>query len=232
MSTHPEVLWAQRSSAVEAEKNIIYLTVNLPEINESTLKLDIQPNEISFDTKAGRPEEKEYKFNLKLFGEIDPEKSTKNLTTRSLVMVLRKAEQKHEFWPRLTGDKKIPYVKTDFSKWVDEDEQEGVDEEELGGGMGGMDDMMGGMGGMGGMPGMGGMGGMGGMPGMGGMGGMGAGGMDFEKMMADIKANKDGAGPEGIDPADSDSDDSDGPPPLEAVEGGAEKPAASSSSSS
>ena len=47
------------------------------------------------------------------------------------------------------------YVKTDFGKWVDEDEQDGEPvkpEEDM--------DPMGGMGGMGGMPGMGGMGGM------------------------------------------------------------------------
>ena len=36
-------------------------------------------------------------------------------------------------------------------------------------------------------------------------------------MMADMKANKDGSGPDGVDPADSDDDD-DGPPPLEDAE--------------
>lgn len=78
---------------------------------------------------------------------------------------------------------KNAFLKTDFSKWVDEDEQDEAPADVP-------DDMdMGGMGGMGGMPGMGGMGGMpgmggmGGMPGMGDMGGMGgAGGMDFEKV--------------------------------------------------
>lgn len=131
------------------------------------------------------------------------------------------------------------FIKTDFDRWVDEDEQDGVEADK---GFGEEDDFsgMGGMGGMGGMPGMGGMGGMGGMPGMGGMGGMpgmggmggGPGGMDFEKvrvahthkpkfsddflqMMADFqKNNKDGAA--GMDAPDSDSDDDDdGPPPLE-----------------
>lgn len=81
MSTHPEVLWAQRSSESEEDKvrvlyldltlctvfligllffrlgatqNIVYLTVNLTEINESSLKIDIQPKEITFEAKAGR----------------------------------------------------------------------------------------------------------------------------------------------------------------------------------
>lgn len=96
-----------------------------------------------------------------------------------MTYVLRKKTPKAEFWPRLTKEKvKNAFIKTDFDKWVDEDEQDGVAVEEEDG------DPMGGMGGMGGMPGMGGMGGMpgmGGIPGMGGMGGLPE-GMDFEKV--------------------------------------------------
>lgn len=60
------------------------------------------------------------------------------------------------------------FLKTDFDKWVDEDEQDGAADEDLGmgmdggAGMGGMDpsmmqSMMGGMGGAGGAGGMGGL---------------------------------------------------------------------------
>lgn len=42
--------------------------------------------------------------------------------------------------------------------------------------------------------------------------------------MAEIKANKDGSGPEGVDPGDSDSDDGEGPPPLEDAEKPEDKP--------
>lgn len=103
-------------------------------------------------------------------------------------MTLVKADLNTEYWPRLSKDKKVAFIKTDFSKWVDEDEQDGeVPEKE--------DDDMG-MGGMPGMPGMGGMGGMGGMPGMeglGGMGGMGGGmpgmgGMDIQQVRHMITA--------------------------------------------
>lgn len=103
------------------------------------------------------------------------QQSKSSLTSRHFALVLRKKEKKAEYWPRLTKAKvKSNFIKTDFSKWVDEDEQDGEpikDDDFDMGGMGGMP----GMGGMGGMPGMG---GMGGMPGMGGMGGMG--GMDLE----------------------------------------------------
>jgi hypothetical protein len=37
------VLWAQRSSATDAEKNFIYLTITIPDVPEKSLKLDIQP---------------------------------------------------------------------------------------------------------------------------------------------------------------------------------------------
>jgi hypothetical protein len=84
------------------------------------------------------------------------------LNSRSLNLVLRKKVKQSEYWPRLTKDKaKNAFLKTDFSKWVDEDEQGATgdvpDEPE---------------------PDMGDMG-MGGLPG--GMGG--PGGMDFEKVI-------------------------------------------------
>ncbi|KAF8887773.1 HSP20-like chaperone [Infundibulicybe gibba] len=206
MTQHPEVLWAQRSSESDEAKNVLYMTVNLPDIQESTLQYDLQPTKLTLKTKTGDPSKgiqvKEFEFELEFFAEVVPELSTKKLTTRSFNLTLRKKEKKTEYWPRLTKEKvKNAFLKTDFSKWVDEDEQDGAEkdvEEDMDpmGGMGGMGGMPG-MGGMGGMPGMGGMGGMPGMGGMGGMPGMGGG------------ADLDEDGP--------DSDD-DGPPPLEAAE--------------
>ncbi|EAU92963.1 wos2 [Coprinopsis cinerea okayama7 len=205
MVQHPEVLWAQRSSTSDAAKNIIYLTVNLPNIDPSTLEYKLTANSIHFKAKAGTPTaDKEYGFDIDLFEEVDPEASKNNLTTRSLVAVIRKKELKEEYWPRLTKEKvRNAFIKTDFDKWVDEDEQDG--------GAPDLDDM-------------------GDDFGMGGMGGMGGpGGMDFSKMMAQM-----GGGAGGFDPSslgnlggdsgpsmpsgdDSDSDD-DGPPPLEDAE--------------
>lgn len=63
-------------------------------------------------------------------------------------MILRKKNNSAEYWPRLTKEKvKNLWIKTDFAKWVDEDEQDGadkVDESEFAGmggppGAGGMD---------------------------------------------------------------------------------------------
>jgi hypothetical protein len=35
-------------------QNIVYVTVNLPDINSSTLKLDINSDSISFEATAGK----------------------------------------------------------------------------------------------------------------------------------------------------------------------------------
>ncbi|KAF8876220.1 HSP20-like chaperone [Mucidula mucida] len=197
MSIHPEVLWAQRSSTSEPEKNIIYLTVNVPDIVQDSLECNLTSTSISFKAKNVKCSDgKTYAFDLDFFSEIDTEHSVKKFTSRSLSFVLRKKELKEEYWPRLTKEKvRNAFLKTDFSKWVDEDEQEGVAVETED-----MDPM--GMGGMGGMP-----------P-----------GMDFEKMMAQMggmggmDGGMGGAGPSGAGADNDDDSDDDGPPPLEDAE--------------
>ncbi|KAK2654184.1 hypothetical protein Ddye_014040, partial [Dipteronia dyeriana] len=86
-----------------------------------------------------------------------------NTGVRSIFCILEKAET--GWWKKLLcGDGKTPhYIKVDWDKWVDEDEDTGGDLD-----LGGMD--FSGMGGMGGVGGMGGMGGMAGLEGLGGMG--------------------------------------------------------------
>ncbi|GAA5973154.1 hypothetical protein JCM8115_000221 [Rhodotorula mucilaginosa] len=236
--THPELLWAQRSSDSDPERNIIYLTIAAPEL-DSDFDLKVSDgNKLSFHGKsravsskgtAADLDAKEYQFEYELFGDV--EEVRRGLTGKGVQVVLRKKELSDEYWPRLVKEKgKNSRITTDWSKWVDEDEQdaEAVDDDF---GAGGMPDM-GGMGG-GGMPGMG-AGGPGGMDfasmmgGAGGAGGMdfasmmggaggagGAGGMDFAKMMEQMKAAGVG-GPEGAEgEGEADSSDDEGPPPLE-----------------
>ncbi|KAG6872464.1 hypothetical protein C0995_009567 [Termitomyces sp. Mi166 len=197
MTTHPEVLWAQRSSATDDAKNIIYLTVNLPDIQESSLVYELTSSSISFKAKTGDAArgipDKAYEFKLDFYAEVAPELSTKKLTTRSFSVVIRKKDKQEEYWPRLTKERvKNPFLKTDFSKWVDEDEQEGATIPEDDG-----DDFSGGLGDMGGS-----------MPG----------GMDFEKMMAQMKESGASGVPAPSDEGDDDDSDDDGPPPLEEAE--------------
>ncbi|KAL8660809.1 MAG: hypothetical protein Q9202_006182 [Teloschistes flavicans] len=166
--TTPEVTWAQRSSATDAEKNFIYLTIAAPDC--AKIDVDLKLTSLTF---TGHSETKEttYHVALEFYAEIDVENSKTHHTSRDVFFVLRKKEQKEEYWPRLLKEsKKMHFLKTDFDKWVDEDEQDGAPED-LPAGMGGMPPM----GGMGEDGGFGGLdfsklgGGAGGMPGMGDM---------------------------------------------------------------
>ncbi|BFZ58990.1 p23 chaperone protein wos2 [Savitreella phatthalungensis] len=203
----PEVRWAQRSSDTVHEKNIVYLTVVTPDIVSP--KLDIQAK--SVDVSGADKHGKTYKLHLDLYDEIEPAETKQRHNDLNLLFVLQKKTDRAEFWPRLCATKeKLHYVRTDFDKWVDEDEQdEQVDADA--GGMGDMASMMGGAGGMGGLD-------FSKLAGMNGMGGAG-GDMDFSSMMASMgQSGQDGAD------ADNDSDDEDeedrstaAPPKLEEV---------------
>ncbi|CAF9939727.1 MAG: hypothetical protein ALECFALPRED_008272 [Alectoria fallacina] len=165
--TTPEVLWAQRSSTSDPERNYVFLTISAPDVPNKSFKVDLKPASLTF-TGHSDTKKTTYHVELEFYGEIDVENSKTNHTSRDVEFVLRKKDLKEEYWPRLLKEsKKVHFLKTDFDKWVDEDEQDAAPEEDMGG--------MGGMGG--GMPGMEGMGGMGGMGGDGGFGGI-----DFSKL--------------------------------------------------
>ncbi|KAK7536146.1 HSP20-like chaperone [Phyllosticta citribraziliensis] len=170
----PEVLWAQRSSTTDVARNIVYVAISAPDVPKDKMKLDIQPTKITFsghsDTKSV-----DYAVELELYAEVDPKESKVNHTGKNVELVLRKAELAAEYWPRLLKEsKRQHFLKTDFDKWVDEDEQDENVE----------DDYLSQMGGAGGMPG-------GGMPGGGDFGGI-----DFSKLGA--AAGGDGADLSGL----------------------------------
>ncbi|KAI1480676.1 HSP20-like chaperone [Daldinia eschscholtzii] len=156
----PEVLWAQRSSNAEPEKNFIYLTISVPDVPKENLKLDLQPTGLTF-TGHSETLKRTYHLELTFYAEIDPAESKVHHTDRNVELKLRKKELNDEYWPRLLKDsKKVQFLKTDFDKWVDEDEQNEAPEDDFSQ-----------------------FGGMGGMPGMGGAGGD-FGGIDFSKLGA------------------------------------------------
>jgi hypothetical protein len=172
----PEVLWAQRSSDSDATKNFVYLTISVPDVPKDDLKLDLKPTGLTF-TGTSATLKRKYHVELEFFAEVDPEESKISHTAKNIEIKLQKKELKEEYWPRLLKEnKKLHFLKTDFDKWVDEDEQNEAPEEDFSQ-----------FGGMGGMPGMGGggqdfsgidfskLGGPGGMDGLGDLGGLGAG---------------------------------------------------------
>jgi len=137
----PAVVWAQR-------KDKVFLTIQLENcVNPS---VEIKDGSLYFKGKGGTGQT-DYEVLMEFNKEIDPEDSKYQTTGREIIFVLQKKEESTGFWPRLLKDsKKVHYLKTDFSKWRDEDDSD-VDEQEAFN----LDEMMSSMGGMqGGMPGM------------------------------------------------------------------------------
>lgn len=124
------VLWAQRSSASDAAKNIVLLTINVPDVPASNLKLDLKPTSLTF-TGHSDTLKKTYHLELEFYAEIDTEESKIHHTAKNVEINLRKKELDEAYWPRLLKDsKKVHFLKTDFDKWVDEDEQNEAPEQE------------------------------------------------------------------------------------------------------
>lgn len=114
MSRHPEVLWAQRSDK-------IYLTISLPDAKNVNLKSE-PDGKFSFSASGlhGEP----FELELELFGKINPEDSKVNNGLRNIFCTLHKKEK--GWWNRLlkSDEKPAPYIKVDWNKWCDEDEEE------------------------------------------------------------------------------------------------------------
>ena len=100
-----------------------------------------------------------FSFDLQLFDEVVVEESKWNTKGRNIILnISKKDKDRDEHWPRLTKEKtKNPHIQIDWSRWVDEDEEdekpptEDFDPSGMNDfNMGDMANMMGG-GGMGGM---------------------------------------------------------------------------------
>lgn len=195
------------------------MTIDLKDVTEE--KIDLTAEKLTFTGKAMGGDT--YSCELEFIKEVDPEKSTYKVSPAKVAFLIMKKVEEEEHWPRLLKDKKLEKtnVKIDWSKYVDEDEENGgFDTDETAGGMGmggGMPGMGGGMPGMGGgmggmdmaqmqqmMAGMGGAGGMGGMGGLGDLAGMG--GMGGEDL-GDLGGDADSDDEEDLPDLDGGDDD-------------------------
>ncbi len=112
----PLVLWAQRSSSSDPEKNYIYLTIGVPDVPPKSLKLDLKPTSLTF-TGASDTKKTTYHLEMEFYAEIDVENSKTHHTPANIQMILRKKDLKEEYWPRLLKDPaKVHYLRTDFDK--------------------------------------------------------------------------------------------------------------------
>ncbi|XP_014506074.1 uncharacterized protein OsI_027940 [Vigna radiata var. radiata] len=114
MSRHPSVKWAQRS-------DVLYLTVELPDAQDVKLKLEPE-GKFHFSAIAGS-EKIPYEVDIDLFDAIDVNNSKASVGSRNICYLVKKAENK--WWDRLLkqGGKSPVFLKVDWDKWVDEDEE-------------------------------------------------------------------------------------------------------------
>ena len=69
----------------------------------------------------------DYELRLELYSEIDAAESKVNVGDRRVLLKVAKPASDTEYWPRLLkSSAKVPNVKVDWSKWVDEDEEGGA----------------------------------------------------------------------------------------------------------
>ncbi|KAI8094672.1 HSP20-like chaperone [Thamnidium elegans] len=112
MPLHPTVLWAQRN-------DVIYLTVEISDIKDH--KIDLTETKFTFKG-TGEKEQNQYEAEIEFYNNVDVEKSKQHLTARNLTMAIYKKED--GYWPKLQKGGKLNFLKVDFQKWRDEDEEE------------------------------------------------------------------------------------------------------------
>eukprot|EP00930_Biecheleria_cincta_P063502 TRINITY_DN49040_c0_g1_i1.p2 TRINITY_DN49040_c0_g1~~TRINITY_DN49040_c0_g1_i1.p2 ORF type:complete len:205 (+),score=69.51 TRINITY_DN49040_c0_g1_i1:56-616(+) len=107
-SLKPDVLWAQRPDSV-------YLTIDLKEVQD--MKVTLETDKLSFSGKVGGST---YEFTVEFFAPIKKEDS-KWSTKRLIEFYLKKETE--ETWSGLTKGKKLPFVKVDWKRWQDSDDE-------------------------------------------------------------------------------------------------------------
>uniref|UniRef100_A0A7N0RI75 Co-chaperone protein p23 n=1 Tax=Kalanchoe fedtschenkoi TaxID=63787 RepID=A0A7N0RI75_KALFE len=111
-----EVLWAQRSDKV-------YLTVALPDAKDISVTHEPE-GKFSFSAKSVQGES--VGFSFELFEKIVPEGCKTKVGSRNIVCSVQKAEE--GWWKRLLKleGKPAPYIKVDWNKWRDEDDEDSI----------------------------------------------------------------------------------------------------------
>ncbi|KAI3683738.1 hypothetical protein L1987_84252 [Smallanthus sonchifolius] len=121
--SYPEVLWAQHADKV-------YLTIALT--NAKDIAVKCEPHG-SFNFSAVGSNDESFDFSLELYGKILPESCKTQMGLRNILCTVQKEEK--GWWKRLlkSEEKPAPYIKVDWNRWCDEDEEpdNGTDDDDL-----------------------------------------------------------------------------------------------------
>ncbi|GJV31671.1 HSP20-like chaperone, partial [Tanacetum coccineum] len=112
---HPTLKWAQRA-------DVIFITIDLPDAKDVKLKLEPE-GKLYFSVRAGA-DNIPYEIDVNLHDKVDVNESKSGVGSRNIIYLIKKKESK--WWTRLLKQEgKTPaFVKVDWDKWVDEDEQD------------------------------------------------------------------------------------------------------------
>ncbi|OMO89236.1 HSP20-like chaperone [Corchorus capsularis] len=115
MSRHPTVKWAQRS-------DVVFITIELPDAQDVKLKLEPE-GKFYFSATSGA-DKIPYEVDIDLHDKVDVGESKASLGKRNICYLIKKAENK--WWSRLLKQEGKPpvFLKVDWDKWVDEDEED------------------------------------------------------------------------------------------------------------
>ncbi|KAA8522559.1 hypothetical protein F0562_013080 [Nyssa sinensis] len=115
MSRHPTVKWAQRSDK-------LYITIDLPDAKDVKLKLEPE-GKFVFSAASGA-DNVPYEIDIDLYDKVDVNESKASVSLRNICYLIKKAESK--WWSRLLKREGKPpvFLKVDWDKWVDEDEEQ------------------------------------------------------------------------------------------------------------
>jgi cytosolic prostaglandin-E synthase len=117
MSTKlPKVQWAQRN-------DIIYMSVDIQD--SKNVKLEVEGTKFKFSCEDSKGEK--YAFEFELSHEVIKEESKWTSSGRTVEIILPKKETE-KFWEKLYSGKKLHYVGIDWNKWVEEGEEEALDD--------------------------------------------------------------------------------------------------------
>ncbi|KAI7729815.1 hypothetical protein M8C21_003811 [Ambrosia artemisiifolia] len=114
-SRHPILKWAQRD-------DLVYITIELPDAKDVKLKLEPE-GKFHFSATSGA-DNIPYEIDINLNDKVDVNESKASVGSRNILYLVKKEESK--WWSRLVKEEgRTPaFIKVDWNKWVDEDEQD------------------------------------------------------------------------------------------------------------
>ncbi|KAL6962578.1 prostaglandin-E synthase [Sarracenia purpurea var. burkii] len=117
MSRHPTVKWAQRPDK-------LFITIELPDAKD--VKLKLEPEGKFFFSATSGSDNVPFEIDMDLYDKVDVNESKTNIGLRNICYLIKKADNK--WWSRLLKQEGKPpiFLKVDWDKWVDEDEEQDV----------------------------------------------------------------------------------------------------------